>query len=91
MRDLVNETSKLLEAGIHVEESDISVFENFGAGYAIPSSSGVAAMRMMASKEGIIIDPVYTGKTRIDRCSWSPRLSYYYISFHSLVFTACLW
>ena len=56
-------TSKLLEAGIHVEESDISVFENFGAGYAIPSSSGVAAMRMMASKEGIIIDPVYTGKT----------------------------
>jgi 1-aminocyclopropane-1-carboxylate deaminase/D-cysteine desulfhydrase-like pyridoxal-dependent ACC family enzyme len=63
VRDLVNETSRLLEAGIHVEESDISVFENFGAGYAIPSSSGVAAMRMMASKEGIIIDPVYTGKT----------------------------
>lgn len=63
VRDLVNETSRLLEAGIHVEESDINVFENFGAGYAIPSSSGVAAMRMMASKEGIIIDPVYTGKT----------------------------
>ena len=63
VRDLVNETSKLLGADVHVEESDISVFENFGAGYAIPSSSGVAAMRMMASKEGIIIDPVYTGKT----------------------------
>ena len=29
VRDLVNETSRLLEAGIHVEESDINVFENF--------------------------------------------------------------
>ena len=33
----------------------------------------------------VFCGPVYTGKTRIDRCSWSPRLSYNYISFHSLV------
>ena len=35
----------------------------FGAGYAIPSAAGVAAVKLMVRQEGIILDPVYTGKT----------------------------
>ena len=34
----------------------------FGEGYAIPSPEGMAAIKMMATTEGLILDPVYTGK-----------------------------
>ena len=33
-----------------------------GPGYAVPSPEGDAAVRLMAEKEGIFLDPVYTGK-----------------------------
>lgn len=60
---LVNGASALLEAGITVAPEDINVYHCYGAGYAIPSGAGVAAMKLMARQEGIILDPVYTGKT----------------------------
>lgn len=60
---LVNGASALLEAGITVSAEDINVYHCYGAGYAIPSEAGVAAMKLMARQEGIILDPVYTGKT----------------------------
>ena len=34
----------------------------FVSGYAIPSEEGNAAVRLLASEEGIFLDPVYTGK-----------------------------
>jgi D-cysteine desulfhydrase family pyridoxal phosphate-dependent enzyme len=33
-----------------------------GKGYAVPSEEGVAAMRRLASTEGLLLDPVYTAK-----------------------------
>jgi D-cysteine desulfhydrase len=33
-----------------------------GPGYGVPSDLGNAAIRMLAQKEGIFLDPVYTGK-----------------------------
>lgn len=60
---LVNGAAELLEAGITVGPQDINIYRCFGAGYAIPSEAGVAAMKLMARQEGIILDPVYTGKT----------------------------
>jgi D-cysteine desulfhydrase len=39
------------------------VEEYIGPGYARPSEKGDAAIRFMAEKEGIFLDPVYTGKT----------------------------
>jgi 1-aminocyclopropane-1-carboxylate deaminase/D-cysteine desulfhydrase-like pyridoxal-dependent ACC family enzyme len=33
-----------------------------GAGYGIPSKAGAAAIELMARSEGIVLDPVYTGK-----------------------------
>ena len=35
---------------------------NFGAGYAIPSQDASDAIRYLARSEGILVDPVYTGK-----------------------------
>lgn len=33
-----------------------------GAGYAIPSDKAIAALRLLARTEGIVLDPVYTSK-----------------------------
>ena len=33
-----------------------------GPGYAIASEAGNTAVRLMAEREGIFLDPVYTGK-----------------------------
>ncbi len=41
---------------------DIHIHYCIGSGYAIPSPEGCAAVRRLARTEGILTDPVYTGK-----------------------------
>jgi 1-aminocyclopropane-1-carboxylate deaminase/D-cysteine desulfhydrase-like pyridoxal-dependent ACC family enzyme len=36
--------------------------EHLGPGYGIPTPEGEAAIRMLARTEGILTDPVYSGK-----------------------------
>jgi 1-aminocyclopropane-1-carboxylate deaminase/D-cysteine desulfhydrase-like pyridoxal-dependent ACC family enzyme len=36
--------------------------EFVGPGYGIPSPAGLEAIRVLGSTEGILLDPVYTGK-----------------------------
>lgn len=36
--------------------------EHVGGGYAVPSETGMRAVRLAARLEGLILDPVYTGK-----------------------------
>ncbi len=44
-------------------ESDIAVDGNHrGEGYGIPTQAMVDAVRLMARKEGLLLDPVYSGK-----------------------------
>ena len=52
----------LLEADVPVEAADIHIHYHIGPGYAIPSPEGAAAVRRLARTEGILVDPVYTGK-----------------------------
>ena len=59
---LVNGTAALLEADVRYKKEDVNLFDCYGAGYAIPSDAGVKAMQLMAAREGILLDPVYTGK-----------------------------
>lgn len=40
----------------------VQLHDMTGPGYAVPSEAGLAAMRLMAEREGIVLDPVYTGK-----------------------------
>ena len=60
--DLMRETAALLEADVPVEAADIHIHYHIGPGYAIPSPEGAAAVRRLARTEGILVDPVYTGK-----------------------------
>ena len=46
-----------------IEDDDIVVREEFvGRGYAVPSVACVEAIRLLAESEGLLLDPVYTGK-----------------------------
>ncbi|HOG01346.1 MAG: L-cysteate sulfo-lyase [Firmicutes bacterium ADurb.Bin248] len=62
--ELVNGAAELLGRGdVHISASDADVYPCFGAGYARPSKAGLEAIRLAAKTEGLILDPVYTGKT----------------------------
>jgi 1-aminocyclopropane-1-carboxylate deaminase/D-cysteine desulfhydrase-like pyridoxal-dependent ACC family enzyme len=60
--ELMKQTASLLGDPCEVSFSDVSVHYCYGEGYAVPSKEGMASVRLMASKEGILLDPVYTGK-----------------------------
>ena len=60
---LANETLALLGAP-PVPASAVAVNDAFiGAGYGIPTEEGLAAIDLVAQTEGLLLDPVYTGKT----------------------------
>jgi len=56
------ETSKLLGAK-PIKRNQVLVYDNYiGEGYAIPNKGTMDAIEILAKKEGILLDPVYTGK-----------------------------
>lgn len=59
---LMRETAALLGENVTVTPEDFTLRDQCGPGYAIPSEAGNAAIALMAAKEGIFLDPVYTGK-----------------------------
>jgi 1-aminocyclopropane-1-carboxylate deaminase/D-cysteine desulfhydrase-like pyridoxal-dependent ACC family enzyme len=48
-------------AGIRREDLDLR-FDWVGSGYGVPSAESIAAIRLMAETEGIVLDPIYSGK-----------------------------
>ena len=60
---IANETAKALELDLIVTEEEIVNFGEFvGDGYGIPSEAGIEAVKLFARTEGVILDPIYTGK-----------------------------
>ena len=46
-----------------IADHEITINDNYiGAGYGRPTDAGVAAIRLVAENEGVILDPVYTSK-----------------------------
>ncbi|MXY38693.1 MAG: D-cysteine desulfhydrase [Rhodospirillaceae bacterium] len=61
--DLARETAAHIGLPASVGAADIRVDDRFvGPGYGIPADSTLDAVRTMAELEGILLDPVYTGK-----------------------------
>lgn len=60
---LANEISSLLGMNLTFKKSDVMVFDRFvKEGYGVLSGEVLEALRLVAQTEGIILDPVYTGK-----------------------------
>ena len=60
---LAQSTADLLEIPAKFTPDDILVDDRFvGAGYGVPNDATIAAIELLAREEGILLDPVYSGK-----------------------------
>jgi L-cysteate sulfo-lyase len=58
-----NKTLELIDPALRIEGESIVIEEaQLGDGYGIPTDAMREAVRLMASKEGLLLDPVYGGK-----------------------------
>ncbi|HWE47534.1 MAG TPA: D-cysteine desulfhydrase [Caulobacteraceae bacterium] len=60
---LVGETATLLGIDTPQRQSVRALDEWVGPGYSLPTDEMVAAVRLLSRLEGVLLDPVYTGKT----------------------------
>ena len=60
--DLAAGAATLLEASFQPQEKDLQILECAGPGYAVPDPAATPAILELARTEGILLDPVYTGK-----------------------------
>lgn len=60
---IANETLGVLGLDVRISDNEIINDMGFvGAGYGIPSEASVEATKLFARTEGVILDPIYTGK-----------------------------
>jgi len=63
IHELANETATLAGAKVDVPETAVVVRDEYvGPGYSLPTRGMVEAVRLLARVEGLLLDPVYTGK-----------------------------
>jgi D-cysteine desulfhydrase len=61
--DLARRTAELAGVRSEVRAEAVSVLDDYvGPGYSLPTDAMVEAVKLFASLEGILLDPVYTGK-----------------------------
>ncbi|RBP02507.1 D-cysteine desulfhydrase [Rossellomorea aquimaris] len=62
--NLVKKTSDYLNVQNRIDRKSVNVFDDYvGPGYSLPTDRMKEAIKLLAQKEGILLDPVYTGKT----------------------------
>jgi L-cysteate sulfo-lyase len=60
---MANATLELLGAGVRLSIDDVQIADDQrGEGYGIVTDAMIDALRLMASSEGLLLDPVYSGK-----------------------------
>lgn len=60
---LANAVAELLDLPTRLTPDDITVHDEYvGERYGVPSPAGLEALRLVARREGLVLDPVYTGK-----------------------------
>ena len=63
VRKLASKAVRLLGANVEIREAQVEMDGDYrGAGYGIPTEACQEAIRLLASTEAIVLDPVYTGK-----------------------------
>jgi D-cysteine desulfhydrase family pyridoxal phosphate-dependent enzyme len=62
-RDLAERSCARYRFPITVEPGDLEVFDYAGAGYAMSRADEIACIADVARRSGLLLDPVYTGKT----------------------------
>ena len=61
--EIANGCAKLLGLDFTVASEDVKLFYEYGGkGHGIPTKEAMDAIRLVAETEGVLLDPVYTGK-----------------------------
>jgi 1-aminocyclopropane-1-carboxylate deaminase/D-cysteine desulfhydrase-like pyridoxal-dependent ACC family enzyme len=64
VQKILEETEKTIGVGLALEPSDIIVLDDYVKdGYGIVNKETAEAIRLLFATEGVVLDPVYTGKT----------------------------
>jgi D-cysteine desulfhydrase family pyridoxal phosphate-dependent enzyme len=64
VQKILDETEKTLGGGLGFDPSDVIVLDDYvKAGYGIIDKETAEAIRLLFATEGVVLDPVYTGKT----------------------------
>ena len=57
------DAARALGWDVDIGEADVESYDDYvGPGYGLPSPDGLAAIKLAARTEGLLLDPVYTGK-----------------------------
>ncbi len=84
---LANEAAGLLKLNWRFAVDDVVVHGGFiGDGYGIPSPEAASAIVLLASEEGMLLDPTYTGKAMagvLGRAGNGPGFDYPLVFLHS--------
>ena len=60
---LANQTLEFIGAGVSVPREKVVAYDDYvGPGYSLPTDAMVEAVKLLATTEGILLDPVYSGK-----------------------------
>lgn len=63
LAELASETAEYLGLGLSFDEADLVVYDDYvGEGYGVLGDPEREAIRLMAKVEGLLLDPVYTGR-----------------------------
>ena len=66
MARMANQGAQRLQLDIQFSAQDFANDDSYvGERYAIPSPEGIAALKLVAQSEGILLDPVYTSKAMV--------------------------
>jgi len=60
--DIAKEAAKLLDIKVTVEPKDVTLIEDYAGEYGVLTPEALNAIKLLAQTEGILLDPVYTGK-----------------------------
>ena len=61
---IARHTAELIELGRDLRDDEITILEGWaGTAYGIPADSTLAAIHTLGELEGVILDPVYEGKS----------------------------
>ena len=76
--DLAQRTAEYLGTGLQINRSDVRANCTYvGAGYGMPTDGMVDAVKLLARSEGLLFDPVYSGKG-LDGLIDQVRKGYFY-------------
>ena len=64
--DLVNSSARLFDVNFSIIPNEVNIFDEYiKEGYGIINQDVINAIKLMASSEGLFLDPVYTGKAMV--------------------------